>query len=581
MRILVFAPHAEIWVHAFPEALIAESLRDSGNEIIYVSCGGLLERFCVPMEGHRLTPASSEQERGSVCRDCQFNDRLLRTSFSFSGPSLRDVLTPADFEEADRMLDSCERSVLPDLKIDGVPVGQMAFYQIMLKYKRFDFELSEPEWRQYVVELRHTLLAAKATRKLIDLHRPDRLIVYNALYSVNRVASTIAESCGVPAYFLHAGTNLANRLQTMMLGRGNTFDWFAHVRSQWPRFSATACPPENLSLVSDHFLELVRGQNVFVYSSKQGREFFDLRTRFGVTENQKVLVATMSSYDEEIAARTAGVRKPQDTCLFPRQVDWILALVEFVRARPDLFLVVRVHPREFPNRREGVKSQHAALLQRVFTDLPDNVKVNWPDDDISLYDLVDQTDVFLNAWSAAGKEMAMLGVPVVIYGRDLPLYPADLNYLGETREQYFARIEEALRDGWSFEIARRAYRWLALEFITATVFLGDSYPKVEHPHRSFASKVRHRLMRALEPHYEKRADIRRRAPQLNSAQRIHDTLASQAVTPLEITATDEASISYDQETVALRRELMRIGEALFPTTRARTTSRLFKRLAMV
>jgi len=32
------APHAAIWVHAFPEALLAESLAKNGHEIIYVTC---------------------------------------------------------------------------------------------------------------------------------------------------------------------------------------------------------------------------------------------------------------------------------------------------------------------------------------------------------------------------------------------------------------------------------------------------------------------------------------------------------------------------------------------------------------
>ena len=68
-------------------------------------------------------------------------------------------------------------------------------------------------------------------------------------------------------------------------------------------------------------------------------------------------------------------------------------------------------------------SDHAKMLQDAFVTLPRNVKVNWPTDTVSLYDLARITDVFANAWSSAGKEMAWLGLPVVLYSPELTLYP--------------------------------------------------------------------------------------------------------------------------------------------------------------
>ena len=42
LKILVFAPHSAIWLHAFPEALIVESLAQEGHEIIYITCGKII-----------------------------------------------------------------------------------------------------------------------------------------------------------------------------------------------------------------------------------------------------------------------------------------------------------------------------------------------------------------------------------------------------------------------------------------------------------------------------------------------------------------------------------------------------------
>jgi hypothetical protein len=136
--------------------------------------------------------------------------------------------------------------------------------------------------------------------------------------------------------------------------------------------------------------------------------------------------------------------------LFATQLEWIQALISFVESRQDLYLLVRVHPREFTNKREGKHSQHAELLKKSLNDLPKNVAINWPSDGISMYNLAEQTDVFLNAWSSVGKEMSLLGIPVVFYSRELAFYPAEINYLGSSLGEYFHEIDLAIKDGWNF-----------------------------------------------------------------------------------------------------------------------------------
>ncbi len=580
MKILVFAPHAATWVHAFPEALIADALRQGGHEIVYASCGRIFDRFCIPMAGERLTPASPVEQRAAICAKCVSNHQLLTASFGFSGPSLRQSLTQNDLAEIDRIVDGADRNSVQTLEVDGLPVGRIAVYQIVLRYKRFDLAFSDAEWDEYLIELRNTLFALKATANIIADCRPDRLIVYNGLYSVNRAASLVAEAKGIPAYFLHAGANLSNRLQTMILGRGTTIDWIDETLRQWPRFMDMPCTQAEISLVTDHFKELLSGRNIFVYSSRKQDGVFDLRARFGIGHEQKIIVATMSSYDEEMAVAVTGAQPPRPPAIFPDQIDWIRAVVAYVGERPDLFLIIRVHPREFPNRRERRKSRHAEMLETELIDLPVNAAVNWPDDNISLYDLAGQTDVFLNAWSSAGKEMAMLGIPVVIYSRDLPQYPADVNYIGQDQRSYFAAIDRALRDGWSFETARRAYRWLALEFVKATVFLGDSYPRKENPRLSFPRRVLNRLRRTLDRDYQKRQDLARRHPQLGETGRINATI-EQAM-PSALSAVDIGSPRPDaleRETAALRDALREVADVLFPVAESRASSRLWCHLS--
>ena len=402
------------------------------------------------------------------------------------------------------------------------------------------------------------------------------MIVYNGLYSVNRAACLLAEARGIPALFLHAGANLSNRLQRLMLGRGDTFSYYSRLVEGWPRFSEIPCESHLLSQVTDHYLQLIEARSIFVYSKVRSDGSFSLRQRFGISASQKVAVATLGSYDEEVAAEMVGARTIRKEPLFKTQVEWIEALVEFMHRHPNIFLIVRVHPREFPNRRDSKKSEHARLLEQALLQLPANVKVNWPTDQISIYDLVEETDVFLNSWSSTGKDMALLGIPTVIYSDEIPLYPTELNYFGDTLESYFSAIERALGDGWSAEKVRRSYRWAAYEFSRSTIDIGDSFHEIEMPKRSLLEKVGGRLRRQLDKDYRQRGDLQRFSLP-RSADQIVDVVESAARTVVD-RLQPEASVSSEEETRALRAEMRRLAEALFPSLPERASSRLFARL---
>ena len=579
MKFLFFSLHADLWGHAFPEALVAEALRGAGHEIVYVGCGGSLDRFCVPMTAHGMSMHTPASERGKVCEECRSRDALIRHKFGFRGPHLSDLIDKDMEREVDQLLSAADQRTLIELEIDGIAVGRIALYQLMLRRKRLGADLSDDEFVEYLVELRHAIYSFQAGKKLIEREAPDVVVVYNALYSVNRVVCQLAERRGIPQYFLHAGGNLSNRLQTLWIGRGDTFSFFPHLVRKWPEFVDLPCDAADLHLITEHFLELLRGRSTFVYSRPKSAEYLDVRARFSVRPDQKLLVATLGSYDEERAAEIVGARVHVRPPLFETQIEWVQSLVDHVRPRSELFLLLRVHPREFPNKREGVLSHHAEQLKCAFADLPPNVAVNWPDQAISMYDLADQTDVFLNSWSSVGKEMALLGIPVVLYAPDLAFYPPDLGYWGTTSVDYFAAIDRALAEGWSFDRVRMAYRWYVFEFIRAAVYLGDGYPKREGLSRSFRQRVIEQIDRRVLPGFEQTWDCARRGIAASSAGQIRALFETRSTTVIDLAFPGHPDPgAREREELALRREMLRLANALFPTSETKKKSRLFRAL---
>ena len=582
-KVLFYAPHSGIWVHAFPEALVAEVLVKHGHDLVYITCGKVFSQQCVVMDAVRVGWQSEEHQREDVCRQCVASRDLLRREFKLDGYDLAQALDADDYAQVEGILARTTAESFQDLVVEGVPVGRLATYELLLRHKKLSLNLNDREWREYQISLRYVLLSLLGARTILDRERPDHIVVYNSLYSVNRTVCMLGERRGIPHYFLHAGGNLAHRLQSLMFGRDYTFRYVKRLIEEWPEFRQQPCPPGLMRQITDHFIVLLGGSNAFTFSSGAGKSLRDLSHFFGVAAGQRVLVATMSSYDERFAAEVVGALPSDSSQLFPRQVDWIRALIKWVSTRPDFFLIVRVHPREFPGTmRGGGKSEHARLLEQLFATLPSNVRVNWPTDEVSIYDLADIADVFLNAWSTAGKEMSLLGLPVVIYSPKLIFYPSDLNYVGITEKEYFAEIERALIEGWSLEHVRMTYRWLAVEYGHGVIDIHDGYPHREHlqpPRFPLGKQILQRIRRKIDPNYDQRRDCRRRPEQLAEGNDFNALLGGNLATPLELASRTQASeVTLDLEDCMLRSEVRRIAQALYGSQRSSAGGKLARRL---
>lgn len=579
MKVLFFAPHSDLWTHAFPEALVAEALLQAGHEVTYVTCGRHIASYCIVMSAHGVQPNAPSEARHHICKTCQARDALLRSGIGLAGPRLSEIAEPGDEIIADEMLAGQTVDELICLERDGVRLGRLALYEFTLRNKRMDRDLDGVAVAEYKVGLRNAIRVWRVARRLLDIHQPERVITYNSLYTVNNVICKLAERRGIATYSVHAGSNISARFQSLMIGRQDNVRYLYHVVDAWPRFAGVPAAPRLMSHVTDHFLELLRGRNVYAYSAASTGTNASIRTRWSIPVGSKVLVAAMSSNDEFLAADLVGAQPQRQTSVFESQAEWIEALLRFVEVRADLFLVVRVHPREFPNKREGRRSEHAAMLEKSLTNLPCNVVVNWPGDELSLYDLVDETSVFLTAWSSVGKEMPLLGLPTVTYAPGTVGYTADLNYVGTDRKAYFEAIDQALNDDWSFERARMTYRWGALEFGHALFDIGDSFKELEqvdYAQVPLARRLIGKLRRTLDPAAKLKADLRLRSPRLAAAGMISRIIEEKAESVLDL--LDPATIeqaTLEEETAALRHELTRLANALYQTPEARSASRLY------
>jgi Capsule polysaccharide biosynthesis protein len=125
---------------------------------------------------------------------------------------------------------------------------------------------------------------------------------------------------------------------------------------------------------------------------------------------------------------------------FRSMLEWTLKTIEYFSTRPDLQLVIRIHPAEV---RGTMRSRQplAAEIRAAFPSLPPNVFVIPAESKISTYAVMRNCNAVIIYGTKTGMELTSIGVPVIVAGE------AWIRNKGITRdasntENYYRILEE-------------------------------------------------------------------------------------------------------------------------------------------
>lgn len=477
MKIVFFSPYSVIGVHAYPESIVALNLIKRGHEVVFVRCDGLYKASCIGMNSHGLGPASDSRSREAVCDQCRVQRDKITGRFSFNSVKVEDYVDRQILSDVEDDLATVTPDNWHQLKFDDIPVPRYASYEYFLDNKINSVHFDPGLWNGFLVHVRHALMTARIGKKIIGQLAPNAVITYNSVYSCNHVICATAELAGVSHFTLHAGSHLRHRLSQMTIFKGLIPPYLINRSNAWLSVSDLPLGADGVQDVSDHVSELIEARSPWVYSVKSTRRSDEhLRSYFNVPAGKRVLVVAMASGDERFTADLVDALPSYRQPIFKTQIEWIERLLAWTQQQNDLIVIIRVHPREFPNKREAVQSQQALALRELFRDIPDNVRINWPEDEVSIHEIIKIADLGLNATSTSGLEMLLFGVPVVIYDHEqLFSYPRELNLIASSQDDYFEKIRLGLHGGKSMRHIVGAFRWLAFKSRVVGIDISDMY----------------------------------------------------------------------------------------------------------
>ncbi len=388
------------------DTLLAGALTVRGARASFLLCDGVLPA-CQVVEIGLQSPASFTRSgpQRYMCAHCFPRADALYRPMGLPIHRYGALLTAEERVDAAELAALTPADRLASLELEGLPVGEHARAGALRYFARSTLD-GEPRAEQVLRRfVEAAVLTARAVRRLLDQEAIDVVVVNHAIYVPHGIVAEVARRSGrrVVAW------NVAYRKRSFLFSHGETYhhSLLSEPASEWENLP---WPPERDAEVVEYLGSRRRGGRDWIVFHNT-RPIEDLRRaapELRAIDLDRPIIGLLTN-----VAWDAQLHYPANA--FPDMLDWIVRTVRWFGGRPDLQLLIRVHPAELsgdiPSRQRVVEE-----LRRSFPTLPANVFVVPPDSPMSTYAAAEACDAVIIFGTKTGVELTSLGIPVIVAG---------------------------------------------------------------------------------------------------------------------------------------------------------------------
>jgi hypothetical protein len=387
------------------ESALAAALTFRGADVHALLCDGTMTA-CAECDASLYPDVAQFARSGpsrDLCRDCFWPAERVYRQLGLTVHRYSDWLTAEDRAEARRVAAATPVGAIPSFTFEGLVVGEHAqagALRFFATGSLDDEPMAEAVLRRY---LESALLTARATRTLLRAITFSSAVFTHGIYVPWGVIGEVARREGV-----HVSTwNVAYRKRRFIFSHDDTY-----------HHTLLAEPPEhweNLDLSEAQDRDLTqylasRRDGLFdwiVFHRPRTEDPASLPSLVGLDPSRPVIgLLTNVSWD-------AQLHYPANA--FTSMLDWLVQTCRYFARRPDLQLLIRVHPGEisgFPPSRQPVLGE----LRKAIPDLPSNIVVVPPESELSTYALMSVCNAVIIYGTKTGVELTSRGIPVIVAG---------------------------------------------------------------------------------------------------------------------------------------------------------------------
>lgn len=466
--------------HFISLCILAKTLQEMGHQVLMVRCHQNLAR-CTVMDAHDANPNISTIEKIAICSNCTLTSIKYIKDYDLTAVHLTDLVSTDKAEILSNELHLCED--VTNFTADNINFGKIALGEVFRIRKLYDNELTTDELchtKQHILGCISNYIAFEKLKKLINI---QRVIYFNDYGNVLGVFASANRDHIPVTNISHALIKNITRNKIIFSQALSTRDQFDKL-ARWNHLKQFPLSKQQVNMISDDLLTRISQGGFTIYSPKKSLDSNQLFKTLNLDPNKKLLVAFTSSLDEAEATNLqyAGLNVepiPKNNP-FIDQIDWLKHLIQYVQSNPNVQLVVRIHPREGRDVYKPKPSKHLQQLKLHFENVPERVKIIWPQDHISSYDLAELADLILISWTSVGLEMARFGAPALAAFEYCPYPKNDVILWANSKTEYFEMVSSlCCQLNANINTILYAFRWFNLVRLGSTLDIGDIAPECD------------------------------------------------------------------------------------------------------
>ena len=452
------------------ESALAAALTFRGAEVHALLCDAAMTA-CAECEASLYPDVARFVREGpsrDLCRDCRWPAERVYTQLGIKVHRYSDWLTAEDRAEAARIGAAIPAAQIEGFTLDGLAIGEHAHAGALRFFATGSLDAepqAEPVLRRY---LESALLTACATRRLMRGVGFTSAVLTHGIYVPWGIVGAVArqERVNVSTW------NVAYRKRRFIFSHDDTYHHtlLTEPREHW----------EHIELSSTQERELMqylssRREGLFdwiVFHRATHQDAAEIARKVGVDPARPVIgLLTNVAWD-------AQLHYPANA--FPSMLEWLVQTCEYFATRPDLQLLIRVHPAEisgFPPSRQPILHE----LRKRIPRLAPNIIVVPPESGLSTYGLMSLCNAAIIYGTKMGVELTSVGLPVIVAG-EAWIRNKGLTHDASTPAEYFRILERLpFADRSTAGQLARARRYAYHFFFNRMIPLPFIDPKAGYP----------------------------------------------------------------------------------------------------
>ena len=354
------------------ESAVAAALTFRGADVHALLCDGVMTA-CAECEASLYPDVAKFVAHGpsrDLCRDCAWPAERVYAQLGLKVHRYSDWLTTEDRAQARQTAGALPVGRIREFASDGLAIGEHAHAGALRYFATSSLDTepgAEPVLRRY---LESALLTASASRRLMRAVGFSSAVFTHGIYVPWGIVGEVARREGVPV----STWNVAYRKRRFIFSHNDTYHHtlMTEPSEQWDRRELSSAQDRDLANYLASRREGLFDWIVFHRARREDPQ--KIAGRIGLDPSKPIIgLLTNVTWD-------AQLHYPANA--FPNIVEWLVQTCQYFGTRPDLQLLIRVHPAEisgFPPSRQPILAE----VRKRIPDLASNIIVVPPESDMS------------------------------------------------------------------------------------------------------------------------------------------------------------------------------------------------------